>query len=279
MSAELSIALTRLRKEAVSVAGSGRTNAPAVSESLGRLFEPGLGQPNPDYMALQLSLVQMVENELVQTEKYDESLVDELDQDRSQLAERIAATDEVTDKLTAVQSACDGVYGAEASLNLFSQFETLPRDPVRLAKLARRVRRRLADPEYPLPKPRLKSWPMAERVNVATELGVSVDRLDRALDVLTGERKASDNRRFVKSEAVDRFRRTLRYSAGCLASLYGLAGFDELAAKILPKRRRRRRATGGSGDEAGDTAEPQPAQDGAEAAASEPLVGPTLVES
>ncbi len=279
MSAELSILVTRLKKEAASVAGSGRTHAPAVAEVLHRRFKPAEGQPETDFLALQLALVRMVDDGLQEIDSHDESLVLDLDEDREQLAERVSAFEEATDVLGAVQSACDGVYGVKASRKLFGNVETLPRDPVQVVKLGRRVQRRLADPEYPLPAPRLKGWPPAERRTLAAELGDAIDRLDRALDSLTSERKSSENTRFFKAGAVDGFRRTLRYAAGCLGSLYGLAGFDDLADKIRPRRRRRAAEDPGEAGAAEPPAsEPasEPAQDGDDAT-PEPPVGPTLV--
>lgn len=245
MSAELSILLARLFKEAASVAGSGRTNAPQVAEVLERRSAPVSGESQPDYLSFQLGLVDLLEAELANTQGLDESLVDELDDDREQLAERNAAAVELTGKLNAVQAASRGLFGQSDSRKLFSYVETLPQDPVQLGILGQRVRRRLEDPAYPLPAGQLEGVEITSRQSLADDLGTSVDRFNRALETLGGERKTSDNRRFVKREAFDRFRLTVRHVAGCLAGLYGLAGFDELAAKIRPKRRRRR----GSGPE------------------------------
>ncbi len=283
MSEELSITLTRLRKKAVSIAGSGRVNAQPVADVLSQRVVPEEGQPGPDFLAMQLGLVQMVETELARTEGLDESLVVELDDDREQLAERNDATDEVTDLLLSVQSACDGVYGAKTSRKLFGNVELLPRDPVVLAKLGRRVHRRLADPDYALPEAKLKGWALAGREAVATDLGDAVDRLDLALAALNDERKVSQGKRIVKTGALEDFRRTLRHAADCLASLYGLAGLDDLAAKIRPPRRRRRRTAGGSAGGSGSEpdkgqATESPAQAAGDASPEQPT-GPTLVVS
>ncbi len=280
MSAELSIAITSLKKEAASIAGSGRTNAPPVAEKLTGRIVPPEGQPATDFLALQLGLVHMVETGLEQIETYDESLVAELDEDREKLTERNAATEELTDVLTDVQNATDAVYGADVSLRLFGHVETLPTDPVALTKLGKRVHRRLNDPEYPLPEPKLKGWALSDRQTAIGELGASVERLDLAQKALIAERKASQGSRFFKEGVVEEFRRTLRYAAGCLASLYGLAGMEDLAARIRPKRRQRRRSAGG--DDGGDAAEtpavasPESADDAAEL---ERPAGPTLVVS
>ncbi len=251
MSAELSALIDGIQDEAASIASSGRTHAPAIAEALSERVIPPEGQPATDFLALQLSLVRMVEDGLVQIDSHDESLVDELDEDREQLTERNAATEELTTTLTAVQSACDGVYGIEASRKLFGNVETLPTRPKQLRKLGRRVHRRLDDPEYLLPEPQLTGWKLDDRQALVDDLGASVGRLDLALKALADERKASKEQRVVKGGAVEDYRRTMRYAAGCLASLYGLAGFEELAERIRPKRRRKRRSADGSGDEGG----------------------------
>ncbi len=283
MSAELSILITDLQKEAASITGSGRTNAPAVAEVLVERVVPPDGQPPTDFLALQLTLVHMVEDGLTQIDTHDESLVDELDEDREKLDERNAATEELTVSLTAVQSAYDGVYGAKARLKLFSNVETLPTDPRKLIKIGKRIHRRLDDSEYPLPEPQLKGWELGDRQAVVDGLGASVERLDTALKELNEERKASQGSRFVKAGAVEDYRRTLRYAAGCLASLYGLAGMEDLADRIRPKRRRRRRGTA-SDDAGGDATVETPTEAaettnaGGEAEPERPA-GPTLVVS
>ena len=292
MPAELSRALTHLKKEAVSIIGSGRNNAQPVADELGERLIPAEGQPPIDLVAFQLDLVRMVETELGRVEDLDESHVSELDEDREQMDERDSAFDHLTDQLSAVQDACDGVYGTKASRKLFSKIESLPRDPVELTKLGRRIHGRLADPEYPFPEPRLRGWALGERDTLASDLGDAVDRLDEAWGLLNNERKSSDTSLSVKSGAVDGFRQTLRYVAGCLASLYGLAGLHDLAAKIRPKRRRRPRQDG-DGDEpaegtapaAATTAAAEPPSGGGEAVARgsgdtpEPPPGPRLVVS
>ncbi|MCP3958422.1 MAG: hypothetical protein GY719_11265 [bacterium] len=278
MPAELSIILNRLKKEAASVAGSGRSNSPLVTETLSQRVVTPEGQSPPDFMALQLGLVWLVETELAQVETYDEALVEDLDEDRKHLLERIAEADEVYDVLSAIQDASQGVYGKEARLELFGQVDTLPRDPRLMVTVGKRVRRRLDDPEYSFPAPRLRGWALSERQELATDLGGKVNRLDGTVAALEDERKDSDNSRFIKVGAVENFRRTIRFTAGCLASLYGLAGLDDLAAKIRPKRRRRRNA-GGNGDEEAEATAADVPTNGDEGATSEEPTGPTLVVS
>lgn len=283
MPAELSITFTHLEKEAASLIGSGRTFAQQVSDVLSQRAVAEEGQPAPDFLGLQLSLVRMVETELEQIGTYDESLVEELDQDRDQLVERNSATAELTSQLSDVQSACTGVYGLEACRKLFGGVETLPRDPRRLTKLGRRVHRRLEDQEgFVLPAPRLEGWALSERQGLATNLGTAVTRLADALGALEDERKGSIGSRFVKDGAVDQFRRTLRHAGDCLAALYGLAGFEDLARRIRPTRRRRRRSAGGDGDEPSEQKAEQGTESTSESgedAAPEQPTGPTLVVS
>ncbi len=279
MPAELSIGFTHLEKEAVSLIGSGRTYAQQVADELDLIVATPDGQPKPDFLAVQLGLVQTVEDGLHQIDTYDESLVEELDGDRGQLAERNAATVELDDQLSRIQNAYEGVYGKAELLELFGHVETLPRDPRRLAKLGRRVHRRLGAEDFTPPEPKLKGWVLSEREELVTDLGKAVTRLAAALETLNDERKASIGTRSVKTGAVDGFRRTLRHAGDCLASLYSLAGFDELAARIRPKRRRRRRAAGDDGGAPTEAAPESPSQDSGGDAAPEPPAGPRLVVS
>ncbi len=91
---------------------------------------------------------------------------------------------------------------------------------------------------------RLPAWRPEDRIQLADGLKVSVDRLEQALDELEAERKSSDDSLLEKQRAIEASDRTIRFGATCLSSLYSLAGFDELAAKVRPKRRAPRRRQG-----------------------------------
>ena len=89
-----------------------------------------------------------------------------------------------------------------------------------------------------------------------------LDRFGKTLSTLSLERKDADATLHDKTAGIEGYRRTVRFAAGCFASLYGLAGFDDLAAKIRPKRRASRRPNGsgpngrgpnGSGVESGSS--------------------------
>lgn len=130
----------------------------------------------------------------------------------------------------------------------------LPTVPRRLYRVGLRVHGRLSDPDYPVPEPRLPG-PAVDRQALADDLDVPLSLLGEALARLGRERTGSDSSLFDKNRIFERCRRTIRFAAGSLAGLYGLAGLDDLAVKIRPKRRARRRSGGpdsdgpGSGDQ------------------------------
>ncbi len=284
MSAELSRMITGLQKVGASVVQSGKIHYRKVAGVLDDRVEPVLaeGQPKPDFEALQLGLVSLLESELGKVLAYDETHVAELDDDREQLKERREAYPELLDILTGIQKACEGVYSEASSVKLFGNVRLLPQDPVELHRVGMRVHSRLEDPTYEIPgEPRLPGWQLSDRIQLASGLKRPVDRLGRALEELGAERKSSDGTLLEKRLAIEGFGRTIRFGSACLASLYSLAGFDELAAKVRPKRRAPRRR-GGS-----EPADPRPAPETApEASASgddgaeiERPKGPTLVVS
>jgi hypothetical protein len=246
MAVQLSTMITRLQKEASSAAGSGRANADVVAD----LLNPRLaalvpdGEPVPDLIGFQLVLSQLIQHDHDQLLEIDASHVAELTGDRGARFERDAAFDELFDQLSAIQDAWNGVY-VDGGPTLFGGVEVLPRDPVALHRLGARVHGRLTVADFVEPEPRLVGQSL-NRDSLAVELGARVDRLGTALAGLGSNVKESDKSLRAKQEAFDVLRRTVRFAAGCLAGLYGLAGLDDLAEKVLPKRRASRRSNGGT---------------------------------
>ncbi len=281
MSAVLSAAITGLLKMGASVVQSGKVHYRKVAGELVTRVEPVLqeGQPLPDFEAFQLGLVSLVESEIEKVVILDEAHVAELDENQEQLRERRQAFPDLFDHLSGIQNACEGVYGEAARLKLFGHVRLLPQDPVELHRVGKRVHARLADPAYEISsQPRLPAWQPSDRIQLAGGLKVSVDRLGRALEELGAERKSSDDSLLEKQRAIEASDRTIRFGATCLSSLYSLAGFDELAAKVRPKRRapRRRQGEPAETDPKPEAApEATPAGDGE----AEGPTGPTLVAS
>lgn len=254
MPAQLSTMITRLEKEAGSASDSGRANAVNVADLLNPRLAPLVpdGEPVPDLIGFQLVLSQLIEHEREQLLEIDATHVAELTGDRGARLDRDAAFDELFDQLSAIQDAWNGVY-VDGGPTLFGGVEVLPRDPVVLHRLGARVHGRLTVADFVEPEPRLAGQSL-NRESLAAELGARVDRLGTALAGLGSNVKESDKTLRAKQEALDGLRRTVRFAAGCLAGLYGLAGLDDLAEKLLPKRRASRRAnTGADGSPDGET--------------------------
>ncbi len=281
MSAELSAIITGFLKVGASVVQSGKSHYHKVAGKLGARVEPVLqeGQPMPDFEALQLGLVSLVESEIDKVVALDEAHVAELDENREQLQERRQAFPQLFDHLTGIQMSCEGIYGEAASLKLFGGVRLLPEDPVELHRVGKRVQSRLADPAYEITgQPRLPAWQPDDRIQLAEGLKVAVDRLEQALEELEAERKSSDDSLLEKQRAIEASGRTIRFGATCLASLYSLAGLDELAAKVRPKRRAPRRR-GGEPDATSPVPEtvPEASPTGDGGSEAERPTGPTLV--
>ncbi len=244
MSFELSNIITRLQKEGTSVAHSGKTNAQLVAETL----QPRFGESAPDFLGLQLGLVELVENDLGRLLATDATHVHGVVGNRLQIQERDATFAETFEVLSGVRSAVEGVYGEAARVELFGDVSALPSDPLALHRLGVRVKEQLEDERFVLPAVRLPGFPPVVREELADGLKQPLDRLGRVLATLSLERKDADVTLHEKTEGIEEFRRTIRFAAGCLASLYGLAGLDDLAAKVRPKRRAPRRPNGSGPD-------------------------------
>ena len=276
MSTQLSSTITSLQKEGISVAGSAKANAQRVGAELIERFGE---QPGLDFVALQLALGGLVEDDLGLLLKTDDTHVHEVVGSRLQLRERNASFEQVFATLSGIRGAIGGVYGDAARVGLFGDVSALPQDPLELHRLGVRVHEQLTGDGFQLPPRKLAGFPPVDTEALAEGLKRELDRFADALATLNLERKDADVTLFDKNQGVGEFKRTVRFAAGCLASLYGLAGFDDLAAKIRPRRRAARRASAGDpeggvgpstgSDAAGNDAAGTDAADSGESAESE----------
>ncbi|MEE8523539.1 MAG: hypothetical protein V3T72_06375 [Thermoanaerobaculia bacterium] len=244
MPAELSTIITRLQKDGISAADSGKANAVQVAELLTPRLVPLVpeGEPVPDLVAFQLGLARLIEHERSQLEEIDASHVAELSEDRENRRQRDAGYDGLYDQLSAIQDAWTGVYVEGSAAILFDGVELLPQDPVALHRLGERVHDRLTSADFVEPEARLTGQSL-DREPLAAELETRVVGLGTALAGVSRNLKDSDESLRSKRQAIDGFQRTLRFAARCFAGLYGLVGMDDLAAKVLPKRRSPRRSS------------------------------------
>ncbi len=259
MPTELSHIITGLQKIAISVIDSGKTNAQRVAVALGVRFG---GDSPPDFLGVQLALVQVVEDDLSRVLSLDASHVSEVVGNHLKLVERDESYRDVFGVLSDVRSSVEGVYGIAVRHDLFGGVTALPSDPVVLHRLGLRVHDRVLDDDFVLPAVKLPGWQPLDRQQLAAGLEPPLSRLGSVLADLSLDRKGADGTLLDKNLGVDELRRTLRFSAGCLASLYGLAGFDDLAAKIRPRRRSPRRpedtGTDAAGGDPGDSGDGSP---------------------
>ena len=281
MSAELSQTIIRIQKAGVSVADSGKSNAPQVAETIqgrwGKLWGSSPtadAVPPPDFEGLQLGLVRIVKHELEKLVEIDDTYVHELTGDRKKRQARQQAAGEVVTKLSGIRSSVAGVYGKQASLDLFDDVTEMPSDPRMLYRVGKRVRDHLRDPEFRFSGEKLEGWDDPDREQLAAGLDRPLNRLGMALAGVSLERKESDKSLAEKTRTAENTRRTIRHAGGCLRSLYLLAGFDDLADKVLPKRRAPRSSGPADGD--GEATEPETA--GAPAA-GDPAAGDPETET
>ncbi len=248
MSIELSHTITGLQKTAISVIDSGRSNAQRVAAKLGERIQ---GEPVPDLLGMQLSLAQLVEDDMNRLLRVDASHVSGVVSNRLKIEERDKAYAEAFGALSDVRSSVEGVYGTAARIDLFGGVTALPSDPLVMHRLGLRVHDQLLSEDFVLPQVKLAGWQPLDRQQLAAGLEQPLGRLGSILATLSLDRKGADGTLLDKTIGVEGFRRTVRFAGDCLASLYGLAGFDDLAAKVRPSRRARRRPNGDEPDAAG----------------------------
>lgn len=252
MSIVLSNTITGLQKAAISVIDSGRTNARRVATALSPRFP---GESGPDFLGLQLAMAQVVEDDMHRLLRADTSHVEGVVGNRLKIVERDQSTSEVFDVLSDVRSSVEGVYGTAARLELFRGVTALPSDPLVLHRLGLRIQSQLLNESFVLPSVKLAGWQPVDRQLLATGLDQPLGRLGSVLATLSIDRKGADGTLLDKTTGVEGFRRTVRFAGDCFASLYGLAGFDDLAAKVRPRRRSPRRPDGSGPDGAGNTSD------------------------
>ncbi|MCP3960701.1 MAG: hypothetical protein GY719_22890 [bacterium] len=182
------------------------------------------------------------------------SHVNEVVAKRLQLQVRNGSVTEVFGILSGIRDVVTGAYGETTRVELFGSVSALPQAPLGLHRLGVRVHGQMLDAGFRLPKVLLVGFPPLEREKVAAGLKKPLDRLGTAVASLSLESKDADVTLLDKNAGVEEFRRTLRFAAGTLAGLYGLAGFDDLAARIRPKRRASRRGGGGPDGGGGQSA-------------------------
>ena len=228
--------------------------------------------PPPDFMGFQLNLVQMVEQGVVQLVKIDDAHVYELVQDTEKRKARERAAAAVAAKLSGIRSSVEGVYGKDASVKLFAKVTQMPTTPRAIHRVGTRVRDQLRDKSFVLSQEKLEGWDDPDRESLAAALDRPLNLLGAALAGIDIEVKDSKRSLLLKTRAVEETGRTIRGAAGCLASLYRLAGFDELADQILPRRRRRGAAANGDEEPTDPPVDPdpQPAEDAAPSDDGEP---------
>ncbi len=130
-----------------------------------------------------------------------------------------------------------------------------------LLRLGRRVQKELREGDVDLSEVKFKGWDSPDPKEIATGFREPLNRLERSLTGVGSERAESDQSLVDKSRGISGYQRTIRDASRGLGALYRLAGLDELADKILPKRRAPRRSAEPQGEpvspeEAGAPAEP-----------------------
>ncbi|MCP3958930.1 MAG: hypothetical protein GY719_13845 [bacterium] len=237
MSFQLSSTVTDLQKQGISIANSGKTNAKRVADAIVARFSGRSRRPIPDFEGIQLGLARLVEDDMQQLIALDTSHVHEVVGKRLQLQVRDESVTEVFGILSGIRGIVTGTYGERTRVELFGNVSALPQEALGLHRLGVRVHGRLLDDGFKLPKVRYEGFPPLAREKVAGGLKKPLDRLGTAVATLSLERKDADVALLDKTAGVEEFRRTVRFAAGVLSSLYGLAGFDDLAARIRSRKR------------------------------------------
>jgi hypothetical protein len=139
-------------------------------------------------------------------------------------------------KVAMFRSALEGLFGPGSALGLAGLDGRTEQEPVALLAQVERILGRFG-PEAEMDPPGFKTFQM-DPLAVAEDFQDEYQELNDLVTELNRENRKSDATVIAKNETMTRYDQQFRWIAGCLESLYHLAGQHELAARVKPSTRR-----------------------------------------
>ncbi len=131
----------------------------------------------------------------------------------------------------------DSLFGAGSALEMAGLDGRTEQEPMALLSQVERILDRFGDPEVEVADPGFRTFQM-DALEVSADFEAEYEELKGLVQELNRENRRSDATVIAKQKAMDRYDEKFRWIAGCLESLYHLAGQHELAERVKPSTRR-----------------------------------------
>ncbi len=227
-------AVTDGQKIAAALEAASFEIAPDVGEALEAVFARWVeeGETPPAREAYRQSLLgrwlRWVRERLVVA---DEAHQEEIRVERRLRRLRDDAAAAIEQKVRAVRTTFEKVYGSGLTAEVVGLASDIPEDPVVLRRYAERIIRIMADPDLDLPAPRVKGSTMGPE-DVIGEIQPPLERLGEALDQIEPQKRRSQLALQEKREALAEFNYASGRIARYLEALCYLAGKDFHAERV-----------------------------------------------
>jgi hypothetical protein len=139
-------------------------------------------------------------------------------------------------KVSRFRNTLDGVFGAGSAIQLAGLGGRTEQEPMALLAQVEDILRRFANPTTELGSPGFGL--QLDPTTVVGEFQGEYQELRDLLSELQSENRRSDATVIAKQAAMEDYDKQFRWIAGCLESLYHLAGQHELAERVKPSTRR-----------------------------------------
>ena len=255
--------ITDRQKAAAHLSGTVETYAAQAADVFIQLIEPDLdeGALAPDMVHLQTLLRRRLDRLRKKLIELDEAHSAERNEDRSLREKRDTAARELKDLFLRLRGVLDNACGSDSCSRLLGVDGRIPRDPVVLLRVAKRLAEGLRGDLLEGTESLLSDLQLNTTAWVELLQG-PMERLEAALNGLSRERPETAKGLVAKTSLIAEYDRTYRATATIVESLFRYVGRPDLAERIRPKQR------SPSGDsiagETGKEVDEAPSEDGVE---------------
>lgn len=229
-------AVVQQQKITTSIQAAAETHAEAAAHATETLLSPYLreGEKMPDVALLVRLAGRLLEDSTRKLVVADEAHERELSDDVAPRERRDESSQSIYSRLVDLRDALVGVYGTRTA-EAAGFTERTPRDPVLLARFARKVVDAL--PGVTLPEPRIKGASLDPK-NSTAGLAELLATLDTSLKEVARETREAEQTLVARNDAMSTQVDHASGVASVLSGIFRLAGLDELAERVRPSARR-----------------------------------------
>ncbi len=226
--------VTNAQKLAAALEAASFEIAPEVAPALEETFAPWVreGETAPAQEEFRQTLLgrwlREVRERLVAA---DEAHQKEIRKERSLRRRRDGAATEIRQKILAIRTTFERVYGAGLTAEVVGLASDIPLDPVVLERYAQRIIEVMEDPDLILPAPRVKGSVMGPK-EVIEEISPPLEILGETLEQHPTQKRKTQLALHEKRQALEAFNFATGRISRYLEALCFLAGMDFHAERV-----------------------------------------------